>query len=511
MHNVYNEYKKAINYFLTNKKYVISIILITILSYGFYITKLTVGVDDLCQDRYITGTYLLSQGRWGNVLAANLLNIKTFVPFWTEFITVVLLVINTILLCAFLKKEIGEKINKDIYYILFSGILISYPLTSNIFLYNFANIITEISNIAMTVLVFALYENIFNKINNCKTIIIIIILLPFVISMYEASCQLYLLLTFALAFIMALKNENTQKICKFIICSVLLLIAGIIFNEFIICIIKQFLSNTGNLTPDYSSRRIGIINFKNTNLLKVIKINIIDVLLRKMKSINYISMFFIISIISLIISIVKSIKEKNAKYIILNVFIILVNFSMMAIQLRILYRTCTSWAIAIAFMSLYILCYSSKKNYINTILISIFCMMVLYNSKTLTSEFYNDYIRYEREKNIAFDIANTIIRTCDNPKKPIVYVLINNGDIQGNSINVDNGWSVINWGTNAFGEYGTETTKFINSFGYNLTTATNDEVEAGIEEYKKISEKHKKDFLIELDDCIIVKLVYEQR
>ena len=131
--------------------------------------------------------------------------------------------------------------------------------------------------------------------------------------------------------------------------------------------------------------------------------------------------------------------------------------------------------------------------------------------KKKTSEFYNDYIRYEREKNIAFDIANTIIRTCDNPKKPIVYVLINNGDIQGNSINVDNGWSVINWGTNAFGEYGTETTKFINSFGYNLTTATNDEVEAGIEEYKKISEKHKKDFLIELDDCIIVKLVYEQR
>ena len=141
MSKIYNEYKENIKYFITKKTYIITIIMLTILCYGFYITNFSVGVDDFSQDRYVTGTYLLSQGRWGNVLLARLLNFTTFVPFWTEFIATIFLVFTAILLSAFIRKEIGHIVDKTVYYVLFSGILISYPVIHHIFLYNLTNLI----------------------------------------------------------------------------------------------------------------------------------------------------------------------------------------------------------------------------------------------------------------------------------------------------------------------------------------------------------------------------------
>ena len=147
MKEIYNQYKKEIKYFLTKKSYIIPVIIIAILSYGFTITNFSVGVDDLQHSRYVTGTYLLSQGRWGNVLLARIFNNISFLPFWSDFIATTLFIFLAIILCSFIKKELGEKVDKIIYYTLFSGALLSYPLIHHIFIYNFANVITAVSNI----------------------------------------------------------------------------------------------------------------------------------------------------------------------------------------------------------------------------------------------------------------------------------------------------------------------------------------------------------------------------
>lgn len=232
-------------------------------------------------------------------------------------------------------------------------------------------------------------------------------------------------------------------------------------------------------------------------------------LLFDIKNIDYIAIFFVVSIITIVISTVQSIKRKNAIYLIVNIIIILSNFAINTIQIGVIYRTNTSWSIVIAFMILYIIVYFRKKEIIKNLIIIFTTFIIIYNSRTLTFAFYNDIVKYEREKNIAYDIANTIIRTCENPYKPIVYIPYEMGNIQGNAINLDNGWSVIGWGITAFGEIGVETTKFINALGYDFTIATNQEWEDGYNEFIKVKDNYKEDFIIELEKYIIVKVVYE--
>lgn len=511
MKKIYNEYKENIQYFFTKKSYIIPIILLAILCYGFYITNFSLGVDDFSQDRYVTGTYLLSQGRWGNVLLANLLNNTNFVPFWTEFITTILMVFIAILLSAFVKKEIGDIVNKTIYYVLFSGMFISYPLIHHIFLYNFANVITALTTLSIIIVGIIIYENTFN-VKNKYIYYILALIMPFIISMYEASCQTYLVFIFITAFINIVKNNKVdKKIIIYIINCILILVVGIILNIIINTIIKSILTITGKLTIDYSARSITWFKYDLQTCFKLLHINIIQKLQMDINQIYYIGLFFILSMITLIISAIQSIGKKIFSYIFINIIIILSNFIINFIQINVIYRTNTSWSLTIAFMVLYILIYFKEKEIIKNTIIIFISIILLYNSKTLTFAFYNDIIKYEREKNIAYDIANTIVRTCEDPYKPLVYIPCNIGTLQGNSINMDNGWPVIAWGFNAFGERGTEITKFINAHGYNFRIATNQEWEDGYNEFKKIEDNYKDNYIVELEDYIIVKIIYESR
>lgn len=511
MRKIYDEYKKTLKYFINNKFYMLSIIIIAILAYGFYITNYSIGVDDYSQDRYVTGTYLLSQGRWGNVFFARLIGITEFVPFWTEFVAVSLFVFMSIILSTFIKKEIGHIVDKDIYYVLFSGLIISYPVIHHILLYNFANVITAVSNIAMIIVAIIIYENVFN-IKKDKISIVSCIVLPFFISMYEASCQTFLVMVLAISFVELCKNESKgKKIIEYILTATYILAISIIINIIISYIIMLILEVNGKLMPDFSAKGTPWLGGNVISCFNALKHNIIDVYINDTGKLFYITVFFIAAIIAILISIIQSIKKKNIAYTCLITLMILANFVLNFIQIRVLYRTSISWPISIAFMVLYILICFRKNRITPNVLIVVIGFIILYNTKTLTYLFYNENVRYEREKYIAHDIANTIIKTCENPDKPLIFVAYNIGDLQGNSINLDNGWSTIGWGVWAFNEPGMETIKFINSLGYNLKCASSEEYKEGIKEFLEIKDEHKKDFVIELDKYIIIKVVNEPR
>lgn len=511
MKETYNEYKNILKDFLCNKFYIISIIIITILAYGFYITNYSIGVDDFSQDRYVTGTYLLSQGRWGNVLLARILNNTSFVPFWTEFLAIILLLSMSTILVTFIKKEIGNVVNKTIYYVLFSGTLITYPVIHHIFLYNLANVISVLSDMAMIIIAIVIYENVFN-LKNEKVPIICCIIMPFFISMYEASCQTFLVFSFIISFIALCKNnENKKKILSYIVTIITMLAISILINIVISHIIMKILELNGKLMPDYSAKHMPWLNENIIECIRALKYRVINVYKNEVSNLCYIALFFITAIISVAISIVQSIKKKSLSYVILVSLAIMANFAINVIQIRVLYRTSTSWGIAIAFMLLYLLIYFRKLEFIRVILSLGIGFIILCNTRILTYLFYNEHIRYEREKNIAYDIANTIVRTCSDYNKPLIFVPYNEVNVQGNSINYDNGWPVIGWGLWAFGEPGMETIKFINSLGYNFNCATNEERQEGYKEFLKVEAEHKENFVIELDKYIIVKVVNEPR
>ena len=185
MKKIVEEYRKQIKYFLSNKIYFISIIVIGILSYGFAITNYSVGVDDLCFDRYIKGTYILSAKRWGTWGLYNILQINEFSPFWLDTITAIFMIIIAIVLCAFIRKQYGDKI-KIWGYIVFSGLLISNPLINQFFIYQSTNLAVVLSNLIVIICNIIIYENYFSE-NKKKINIIIGLILTVPIAMYE-SC-----------------------------------------------------------------------------------------------------------------------------------------------------------------------------------------------------------------------------------------------------------------------------------------------------------------------------------
>ena len=52
MKNIIEEYKKELKELISSKKYLFSIIIVSILAYGFAVTHSSIGLDDTSLDRY---------------------------------------------------------------------------------------------------------------------------------------------------------------------------------------------------------------------------------------------------------------------------------------------------------------------------------------------------------------------------------------------------------------------------------------------------------------------------
>ena len=101
------------------------------------------------------------------------------------------------------------------------------------------------------------------------------------------------------------------------------------------------------------------------------------------------------------------------------------------------------------------------------------------------------------------------MKTCDYKNKPILCVSVTKS-ANRYKINSDNGVSVLMWGTNAFKEYQIEATKFINEQGYDFLYPTKEQVEKFYSENKIKAEDIKDNYIIELEDIIVINLdVYD--
>lgn len=235
-----DEYKEVVKYFLKNKFFMCTIIIVAILSFGFTITHHSVGVDDTCLDRYYTlnseysNTNMITAGRWGSFILYYVLDITSFTPFWLDCITTLLIIATAITCCIFIKKQCGEKYG-IMPYIIFSCVYISYPMINEPFIFQASNLAVALSTWITIVLLIYIYENYFNLKNN-KMYIIIIPILATVISMYESCCQAYIVLMFGMILLRILlnKNESILNIIKFVIFNAVIMILSIILNYIIL-------------------------------------------------------------------------------------------------------------------------------------------------------------------------------------------------------------------------------------------------------------------------------------
>lgn len=314
MKEILKEYKEQIKYFIKNKKYMLTIMLVMLLSYGFTITHYSIGVDDLCFDRYVNSTYILSQKRWGTWGLYNIFRITEFTPFWLEAVSAIIMVIIAITLCAFIKKQYKEKIKLG-GYIIFSSILISNPLINQFFIYQSTNLAVAISNLIVIICGIIIFENYFNQ--NKKWINIISgIILTIPIAMYETCAQTYVVFIFAAMFIKLLANDTqNKKVIKYFFISISMLIIGIVMYLITGKITLMVLEELNKLEVNraytmslWLEKEFWVLDIKS-------KLMAIDILVLKQFAINKgympITTFVIFSFIAIIIECIQLIKNSK--------------------------------------------------------------------------------------------------------------------------------------------------------------------------------------------------------
>ncbi len=511
------EYKEQISYFIKSKKYFIPVIIVTILSFGYAITHESIGIDDLCLDRYAGGTYWLSVKRFGMWIIYNILNIKEFTPFWLDFIVAMFMPLISIILCAFVRKNFS-KIPKSIWtYTIFSCVLISNPLINHFYIYQASNLSVVVCNLMVILLEIFMYEQYFKSKNKhmLKTMLLVEIGLFFTLSTYESCAQTYLVFVFFIIFLKTFEEKNkkdNKQLLKFFMLNIVNLLVGIILYNVINSFIYLILESNGILETNQASNGIVFFtsNFNKANSRA--RLNVVNKffnnLFKDFKSYLPITIFGVSSIIVLLIEIVNLFKNRKFLRFMSLLCMILTNFIILILILQIFYRIEFSIIITTAFLCAYIYNVFISKRIMKYVVSILGILLIISQSKTLNQYFYNDYKRSEKEKTIINNIAISIVNEFDFKEKPIVfYASYKNGSLvqKYGRINVDNSISIILWGLNAFQESQTELIKYINYFGYSFIQPTKEQVYEAKNEYNALNSV-KKDKIVEFDNYIVVNL-----
>ena len=497
MEKIKEEYKKSINYFLKNKAFIITIILITVLSFGFTITNSSVGMDDTAFDRYYQGKEMLAIGRWGSYLVYQILNITEFIPFWIDFIASSIIMLTAVLWCIFLKKNLEDKLPLGAY-ITFAAVFISFPIINEIFIFENCNIAVMLGSFLASLGIMVFYEN-YTKIHKKGIYIVSVLILTLAMSMYEACAQIMLVAICITAILMIYTNRDKKikDIFKYLFSILGILLIGVVLDEIIVKIIYF----AGVRASDVADKEI---NWGQYGILESFEIILADIVCA-MKNIKYfpVLIFDVASGIGLAISILQSDRKKNWMILVIFIAMFLSNFAISILQLdAVLYRTCTSWGLFVAIIVLMVYKFLSEYKMTKILACLVIGILVLQQSKTLNQLFYNDYKRYQKDLSIANELIYNLEKDYDISKPLVImgtpYKGMGDYGAQSNSL------SVLWWGKKAFNDNGREFIKFLNSLGYDFNVPTDEEYEKGKMEAENMSNYPKNGSIKELDDCIVI-------
>lgn len=497
MENIKNEYKNTTKFFLKNKAFIVAIILVTILSFGFTITHPSVGMDETAFGRYYQDNEMLESGRWGSYLIYRGLNIIEFTPFWIDFVVTSIIVITAVLWCVFLKKNLEEKLSLGAY-IIFATIFISFPLINECYIFSNSSLAVMIGTFLASLGIMVFYEN-YSNLHKKRIYVLIAIMLAVAFSMYEACGQIMLVSICVTAILMIYTNKDKKikDIFKYLFATLGIVVLAIILYE----VVVKFIYLAGIRASNEADKEISWGKYGILESFQLIAFNIIDAMMNT----KYFPVLIldIVSAIGLAISILQSDKKRNWMILVIFIAMFLSNFAISVLQLDyVLYRTCTSWGLFVAIIVMAV--YKFLSEYKITKILATICIfiLILLQTKNLNQLFYNDYMRYQKDLKIAHELIYDLEKTYDTSKPLVImgtpYKARGGYGAQSNSL------SVLWWGKKAFGDNGAEFIKFLNSLGYEFKRPNDEQYEKGKVEAETMNRYPKDGSIKELEDCIVI-------
>lgn len=421
--------KKEFELFIKNPYYMGSVIIIAIISYGFSTMNIAVSIDDLEGDRYIgSGKVMLAAGRFGMVFWSRICGYGNAGPvnsFAIDVLAVIMLGLSAIIFCMVMKNASGNKISMQ-GYIVFSCLLISYPLMNEIWEYTGANVCVCGSFLFDAIslnLIWKLINEKQNKLIKINYAIGAILCLMIVSASYESLIVVYIFMVFTIIGVTILFDKSYTKR------SVSVITEGFAYAGILICgigmrfICHRIILLIFNLTPQSNGATEilwGTAPFRDI-LKQLIKQWIAQYMLRGLLGYFPLTELIIAVLIFTIFGMVIVIKKKN-------IMLALLGSGMVGslVLLSIIqgtyspYRTCQVFTVfvSVSFLILEECC--KKINIIKQGAFIVLILLCLHQAVFMNKMLTLNYLRSEEEADVVRNIGREL-KTKNLDNKPVYF------------------------------------------------------------------------------------------
>lgn len=191
----------------------ICLLFVTVLSFGYAATNLSVSIDDIYGDWYVgDGNVLLRAGRFTSVFWSKLFGYHDkwiYNSFAIDLIALFLFLWAAINYCVLFRRIVQDNLNQA-GYIIFSCILVSYPLMNEIWEYTTSNLSVCAGFFCSSVALLIIWEEVHGSFRALR-LLFAAGLMMLVSSYYESVALAYICLVFSVLALQSLYGEEKEK------------------------------------------------------------------------------------------------------------------------------------------------------------------------------------------------------------------------------------------------------------------------------------------------------------
>lgn len=425
------KYKEEIRTFLNDKKYMVCLIVITMICYTYAAVQTTLSIDDLAGEQHIGSGYgMIASGRMGMTILLNIFGTKNCLPQYStaiEILCAVFFAWAAINYCIFFKRVAGSKLKSN-HFILFSCMLVSYPLINEIWEFTGANLCVAEGYlfISFTMLLLQTYFFQKKKERTHWRLIISIVMLMLVASAYESLLCVYVFMVFSLILFKTLDDcENKYKIKDMIWDGILYAIVVSVSIVLELILYKMSLYLLQIPPQGFGDKGIYWGTEPVIWIMKSIIGNCINEYFIKGFLYFPIAELDIAIMLFIILGIVACKHYKNIRILFPGMGILLAVFSLSIIQGKAsLYRTCEVFGVFVAFVSMLVLCAIEekiKKEWITNVAIAIGILLCINQAVYLSGILNVNHLRSEEEAEVIRSIGYELEHNYDM-NKPVIFI-----------------------------------------------------------------------------------------
>jgi len=417
-----NEYKKSIKGFITNYRYMLPTLFTAVLSFGFFITNSVISTDDTAFAVYMEDYEFIRQGRFGSLLIQQIFPVYEYTPFFVDFISIVLLFVAALLFAALFKVVSKDKLH-PFSYVLFSCLMMSYPLINEAFVYMCLVFTISLSFVLVAAALICIQS--FFDTRKWYHLLISVLLLILAVSLYESFAAVYICGVFAILIIKFFYGDERDKTFKTVF------LKGIVFLAVLAvaivleaCIAKAFLYFMKLETSRISENALfWTLIGKRETLLQLCRTSLVQILFYSFWYPPITVYVFSIGL-AVLLSVISAVKQKKVLIVLLFFGLVLSTVILSIVQgIASPARTCQAYYIFTAFVIMlavnFILC-MEKKIVLKKCVMAAACLLIFHQAHILHQYFYLEYQRSVEERNIMSAVADRLNEHYDM-SKPVVF------------------------------------------------------------------------------------------